>query len=72
MKRLMLASESSMSLADSGFADLVVDFFFRFVWGALPSPDELAAYLGPCTDDQARGTHWSDFAMRWKRSENEN
>jgi hypothetical protein len=71
MKRLVLASDSGIGLQDSGFADLVVGFSFRFVWGPLPSPIELAAYLGPRADDQARGTHWSDFATRWKRSEKE-
>jgi hypothetical protein len=46
--------------------------FFRFGWGQLPSPDELAAYLGTRTPDHGpnRGHHWSDFAMHWGPSKN--
>ena len=36
----------------------------------MPSPDELATYLGPGTSDVAPGHHWSDFATRWNRSRN--
>jgi len=31
----------------SDLADLAVFFFHHFIWGPLPSEDELAAYLGP-------------------------
>ena len=55
MKRLILTSSSGSSLMRSDLADVVIPFFFRFVWGPLPSPDELAAYLGPRSDEQAPG-----------------
>jgi len=70
MKRLILTGWLIPDFTESDFADLAVDFSFRFVWGQLPSPDELAAYLGPCTSDQGPGRHWSDFAARWERSKN--
>ena len=71
MKPLILTSVRSRTSRRSDFADLAVDFFFRFVWGPLPSPDELAAYLGPRTPDHAElGDHWSDFAVSWSQSEN--
>lgn len=70
MKPLVLTGWSIPGFIESGFADLAVDFFYRFIWGPLPSPDELAAYLGPRAPDQASGTHWSEFANSWKRSSN--
>ncbi len=70
MKRLILTSCLMPEFTKSDFADLAVDFFFRFVWGPLPSPDELATYLGPRGPDHAPGHHWSDFAVRWSQSEN--
>ena len=69
MKRLILTSCLMPEFTKSDFADLAVDFFFRFVWGPLPSPDELATYLGPRGPDHAPGHHWSDFAVRWSQSE---
>ncbi|WGR91427.1 hypothetical protein MTX20_23505 [Bradyrhizobium sp. ISRA435] len=65
MKRLILTGWPTPEFAKSGFADLAVDFAFRFVWGPLPSPGELAAYLGARTPDLRPGFHWSDFASRW-------
>ena len=56
----------------SEIADVAVNFTLRFVSGPLPSPDELATYLGPRAPDQARGRHWSDFVGYWSRSENRN
>jgi hypothetical protein len=70
VKRLILTSCLMPEFTKSDFADLTVDFFFRFVWGPLPSPDELATYLGPRGPDHAPGHHWSDFAVRWSQSEN--
>jgi hypothetical protein len=70
VKRLILTSWLMPEFTKSDFADLAVDFFFRFVWGPLPSPDELATYLGPRAADHAPGHHWSDFAVRWSRSAN--
>jgi hypothetical protein len=68
--RLILTGWLIPDFTKSGFADLAVVSFFRFVWGALPSPDELATYLGPRMPDQARGSHWSDFSGGWARSKN--
>jgi hypothetical protein len=45
MTRLILTSSAGATLMREDFADAVVFFTFRFVWGPLPSPDELAAYL---------------------------
>jgi hypothetical protein len=70
MKPLILTGWSIPDFTKSDFADLAVDFFFRFGWGPLPSPDELATYLGPRAPDRAPGHHWSDFASRWNESEN--
>jgi hypothetical protein len=65
MTRLILASESGVSLFRSDLADVVIPFIFRFVWGPLPSPDELAAYVAARSDKHAPGTHWSDYGGRW-------
>ena len=70
MKPLILTSRLFPEFSDSEFADLAVDFFFRFGWGQLPSPDELGVYLGPRTPDVKPGHHWSDFASRWGQSKN--
>jgi hypothetical protein len=71
MQPLILTSRANLEFIRSGFADLAVDFAFRFVWGPLPSPDELASYLGACTPDHGPGRHWSDFACGWDQSKNE-
>jgi hypothetical protein len=57
MQPLILTSRANLEFIRSGFADLAVDFAFRFVWGPLPSPDELASYLGACTPDHGPGRH---------------
>jgi len=74
MKPLILASSSVPEFHKDDFSDLAVSFFFHFIWGKLPSPDELTAYLGARTSDDspAGGRHWSDFASRWGQSENKN
>lgn len=46
MKPLVLTSLHGLQLKDSGRADLIVPFCFKFAWGQLPSPEKLAAYLG--------------------------
>jgi hypothetical protein len=71
MTRLILTGWLITEFTKSDFADLAVDFSFRFVWGPLPSPDELATYLGARTPDHGPGRHWSDFAGRWSQSNNE-
>src|SRR5258705_2447108 len=67
MKRLILAGWLIPEFTKPDFADLAVEFFFRFGWGPLPSPDELAAYLGPRTPDHAPGHHWSQSENRNSR-----
>jgi hypothetical protein len=70
MKPLILTGWSIPEFTNSEFADLAVNFFFRFGWGPLPSPAELATYLGPGTPDVKHGHHWSDFATGWNKSKN--
>jgi hypothetical protein len=68
MKRLILTGWLMSEFVESEFADLAIHFPFRFVWGQLPSSNELAGYLGPGTPDLDSGGHWSDFALGWKQS----
>jgi hypothetical protein len=71
MKPLILTSCLIREFIKSGFADLAVDFFFRFVRGPLPPLDELATiYLGARIFDYGHGRHWSDYASRWGRTKN--
>lgn len=70
MERLILTGCLVPEFTKSNVADLAVDFSFRFVWGKLPSVDELATYLGARTSDHRPGYHWSNFASRWSQSEN--
>jgi hypothetical protein len=65
MKPLILTSLHGVHLKDSGLADLIVPFCFNFVWGQLPSPEKLAAYLGPRLPEQERADHWSCYIGRW-------
>ena len=58
--------QSGLSLERSDLADIVIPFSFRFVWGPLPSPDELATYLAARSDSHAPGTHWSDYVGPWR------
>jgi hypothetical protein len=70
MKPLVLTGWMIPDFVKGGFADLALDLaFFRFIWGPQPSPDQLANYLGPRTD-QRQGAHWSDWGGRWNQSEN--
>ena len=68
MKRLILTGWSGTSLTLSDFAEVVIWFTFRFVSGPLPSPDELAAYVGARSKSHGPGKHWSDFAGRWPQA----
>jgi hypothetical protein len=66
MKRLVLTSSSGLSLGRTDLAEVVIPFTFRFVWGPLPSPEELAAYIGERSDSLGPGCHWSDFVGPWR------
>jgi hypothetical protein len=71
MKPLILTGWMIPEFARSNVADLALDLsFFRFIWEPLPSPEELAAHLGPRTPSHHRATHWSDWGRRWEQSEN--
>src|SRR6202158_4597593 len=65
MTRLILTSQPGLGFERSDLADVVIAFSFRFVWGPLPSADELATYVAARSDNHARGTHWSDYGGRW-------
>jgi hypothetical protein len=67
MKPLILKGWSGPSLLPD-LADLVINFTFRFVSGALPSPDKLATYVAARSEAHGRGTHWSDFAGHWPKA----
>jgi hypothetical protein len=70
MKRLILTSSSGMSLMRSDRAEVVVPFVFRFVWGPLPSPDELATYVAARSHHHGPGAHWSDYVGKFPGSTN--
>ena len=60
MTRLILTTNDSgaESLRQTGMADIVIPFGFRFVWGPLPSDAELATLVRrPAQHDQP-GDHW--------------
>jgi hypothetical protein len=63
MKPLILTTLSGLQLKDSGLADVVVSFSFKFTWGQLPSPEKLAEYLGPRLPEHERADHWSCFIV---------
>jgi hypothetical protein len=65
MKRLILTSSPGIGLIALDPAEVVVTFTFRFVWGPLPSPDELAIYVAARSSVHGPGSHWSDYAGRW-------
>jgi hypothetical protein len=65
MKPLILTSSSGFTLSRTGLADVVIPFSFKFEWGQLPSPNELAAFLGPRLREQGSGDHWSGYVGRW-------
>jgi hypothetical protein len=68
MKPLVLTSFLIPEFTKSGLADLAIHFFHRFIWGPLPSENELRAYLGPRAPDQHSGTHWSAFTFDVRRT----
>jgi hypothetical protein len=71
MKPLVLTGWLTPDFIKNDFADLLLDLaFFDFVWGPQPSSDELAAHLGPRLASHDEGTHWSDWGVHRKQSEN--
>jgi hypothetical protein len=65
MSCVILTSLSGLQLKDSGRADTVIPFAFRFVGGPLPSLDELAFYVAARSEKHDRGSHWSDLIGGW-------
>ena len=65
MTRLILTSLSGADLMRTDLADVAIIFNFRFVWGSLPSPDELAFYLAARSEQHTAATHWSTFSDQW-------
>src|SRR5919201_215783 len=71
MKPLILTDSLTLDFTKNGFADLALDLaFFDFIWGPQPSSDELTAHLGPRTASQDEPSHWSDWGIHRKQSEN--
>jgi hypothetical protein len=71
MKPLVLTGWLTPDFIKNEFADFLLDLaFFDFVWGPQPSPDELAAHLGPRTASHDKATHWSDWGVHRKQSKN--
>jgi hypothetical protein len=64
MKRLILTTDDSGAgnLRQAGLADIVIPFGLRFVWGPLPTPEELATLLAARSAKHGSpGSHWLDF-----------
>jgi hypothetical protein len=64
MKRLILTTDDSGAgnLRQAGLADIVIPFGLRFVWGPLPTPEELATLLAARSAEHGPpGSHWLDF-----------
>jgi hypothetical protein len=64
MKRLILTTDDSGAgnLRQAGLADIVIPFGFRFVWGRLPAPEEIATLLAARSAEHGSpGSHWLDF-----------
>jgi hypothetical protein len=70
MTRLILTTSDSGAgaLMRAGFADVVIPFGFRFVWGPLPPDAELAMLLAPRSPEQDPAVpYWLDFLDRRRR-----
>lgn len=63
MKPLILTSLHGLDLKESGRADAVIAFTFKFAWGPLPAPDKLDEYLGPRLPKHERADQWSCFIV---------
>jgi hypothetical protein len=67
MTRLILTTDNSGAgnLMPASLADRVIPLDFRFVWGPLPSPSDLATSLSPCsTKHDPAFPHWLDSSGR--------
>jgi hypothetical protein len=53
----------------SGRADVIVFFFFRFIWGELPTRQKLASFLADGSDLPDSEEHWSDYVKGSLRDE---
>ncbi|MDE2603948.1 MAG: hypothetical protein KGL62_16480 [Bradyrhizobium sp.] len=64
MKPLILTCFLIPEFLEPNVGDIEIFPYFKFVGEQLPSPDELAAYLGSRTSDRGpcSGEHWSDFS----------
>jgi hypothetical protein len=74
MTRLILTTDDSGAgcLRQTGIADIVIPFRFRFVWGALPSDVELATSVAPrTTKHDSPGSHWLDDVRSRRLDETE-
>jgi hypothetical protein len=68
--RLILTTDDSGTgaLMRAGFADPVIPFGFRFVWGPLPSDAELATLVAPRAPEQdPAAPYWLEFLDRHRR-----
>ena len=66
MKCLILTTDDSGAgnLRQAGLADIVIPFGLRFVWGPLPTPEELATLLeARSAKHGSPGSHWLDFVL---------
>ena len=70
MTRLVLTTcdAGAGALIRAGFADVVIPFDFRFVWGPLPPDAELATLLAPRSPERDPAvSYWLDFLDRRRR-----
>jgi hypothetical protein len=64
MTRLILTTDDSgaENLRQAGVADIVIPFGLRFVWGPLPTSEQLATLLAArSAKHDSPGFHWLDF-----------
>jgi len=66
MTRLILTSSDSAGgcLLRAGVGDIVIPFGFRFVWGELPSAEQLEALLGPGSLDHFPEHRLGEFHLK--------
>jgi hypothetical protein len=62
---LMIDLTGAGRVTEAGLADVALYLDRQFVWGPLPSTDELMAFFAPLTN-QKRGLHWQDCSPAWR------